>query len=658
MGRPKKKTKKLQKVKKAKATSLDTIDEMESAVDTDDAGASAELRVPKPLRLKLLPPKKLRSPSHKSEHDRSESEPITPPPPVAPEVLKEALGKYLRSRGRSVPLVRFTRGRGKPPKVRVVYKAFKGEYLWIYLPRSRDDEEDTDDSETELLLQGKRRIFEDGVMDETGVAEDEDELESSEEEFEGDEEESAKSETEPGSPVVEEPSVPAPAEGKKKKKEVSLKFSVPVNGANMTLTVLSTIPFTDLFTQLANTMSVAPNKVRVAYRFSIQNCSDPFNHLATNDHWDGLIADARRARQTTKSKKDFIVELKDLQVVPAGKGKKGAASKGPEKKKRKRTKSDSSDESAGSGEEGGPKKLSGPQWVAKLEAANACKEHGSACIKYVMGHICLSKAELTTWSIFMINGYASETTPPPTLKLGNAKKSDTPATAPAAPPAQAVNPLMPSMLPYAMPPFPWWPGSGGPYQTPAPPPKARYDDIPSSDPIDGVEEVTLFPRIDNWLQELDASPRGQDNHDFSQFMTDFEREKYMRIIDLVDLEVSDLKALIPDIAQGTALKLLSYAKKDVDIIRRKEKRRVKPFRPSVQPMLRVTQGVHFFKCSILGNHGKITIKGNPGLAGREILPLFSLFEPQNLDVTVTNVASVQFIGPRYALREHSVEMLQ
>ncbi|KAJ7262331.1 hypothetical protein B0H12DRAFT_1069328 [Mycena haematopus] len=35
-----------------------------------------------------------------------------------------------------------------------------------------------------------------------------------------------------------------------------------------------------------------------------------------------------------------------------------------------------------------------------------------------------------------------------------------------------------------------------------------------------------------------------------------------------------------------------------------------------------------------------------------------LFEPQNLDVTVTNVASVQFRGPRYALHEHSVEMLQ
>ncbi|KAJ7212475.1 hypothetical protein B0H12DRAFT_1079416 [Mycena haematopus] len=74
------------------------------------------------------------------------------------------------------------------------------------------------------------------------------------------------------------------------------------------------------------------------------------------------------------------------------------------------------------------------------------------------------------------------------------------------------------------------------------------------------------------------------------------------------------------------------------------------FRPSVQPMLRVTQGVHFFKCSFLSNHSKITIKGNPGLAGREILPLFSLFEPQNLDVTVTNVASVQFIVHSFPLR--------
>ncbi|KAJ7231854.1 hypothetical protein B0H12DRAFT_1223322 [Mycena haematopus] len=59
-------------------------------------------------------------------------------------------------------------------------------------------------------------------------------------------------------------------------------------------------------------------------------------------------------------------------------------------------------------------------------------------------------------------------------------------------------------------------------------------------------------------------------------------------------------------------------------------------------MLHVMQGVHFFKCSFLGNHGKITIKGNSASAGQEILPLFGLFEPQNLNVTVTNVRSVQF----------------
>jgi hypothetical protein len=42
----------------------------------------------------------------------------------------------------------------------------------------------------------------------------------------------------------------------------------------------------------------------------------------------------------------------------------------------------------------------------------------------------------------------------------------------------------------------------------------------------------------------------------------------------------------------------------------------------------------FFQVFILGNHGKITMTSGPANAGPEILPFFSLFELQNLDVTV------------------------
>lgn len=208
--------------------------------------------------------------------------------------------------------------------------------------------------------------------------------------------------------------------------------------------------------------------------------------------------------------------------------------------------------------------------------------------------------DLSTWAIFMVridsglhkyctekllqqNGYPSKTTPPPKLKLSNKKDSDPtsgsqPApTVPAVPAVMAaptVNPVMPAMHPFGIPFPPWW---AGPYQTPAPPPppKARYDDIPSSDPIEDMEDVTLFPRISDWLQALDTGPRGQDEHHFVQFTGDFAREKYVRIVDLVDVTIGDLQTLIPEIAQGTAKRLLDYAVKDVETIRRKEKRRAR-----------------------------------------------------------------------------------
>jgi hypothetical protein len=39
------------------------------------------------------------------------------------------------------------------------------------------------------------------------------------------------------------------------------------------------------------------------------------------------------------------------------------------------------------------------------------------------------------------------------------------------------------------------------------------------------------------------------------------------------------------------------------------------FRPSVQPMSRVTASVQFSRCSFVGNHGKIALYGTPADAG-------------------------------------------
>jgi hypothetical protein len=100
-------------------------------------------------------------------------------------------------------------------------------------------------------------------------------------------------------------------------------------------------------------------------------------------------------------------------------------------------------------------------------------------------------------------------------------------------------------------------------------------DIPSSDPIEELEDVTLFPRLSDWLQTLDEGPRGADGHNFGQFASDFEREKYFRISDVEDVDITTLLAICPGMANGTATKLLAHAKKDTAKIRKKEMKRLR-----------------------------------------------------------------------------------
>ncbi|KAJ7764059.1 hypothetical protein B0H14DRAFT_3510513 [Mycena olivaceomarginata] len=483
MARTRKKNKNLQDAKAA-------------ASDPGDAGAD-----PPKLRLTILLPKKAKKAVTSPEPEGSQSavETITPLLVLSPKTLKRGVHQYLRSQG-----------------------------------VDEDSEDGSSGADAE---------------------EEEDELESDED---NKEKASNESNSESGSPTPEASPEPEPVpevekkrknavpEVKKKKGSVPdvLKISVPVDGANSTLTVPRTISFQELLMKLANIMSLAPNKVRVAYRFSTQVRSDAFNHLASDDEWKELLAAAVKTQKVSKSQKTFIVELKDL-AVAAGKGKsKGEQKSGKKKKRKHESDSKEASDTNSNARDGKKKKMSSPQW------------------------------DLTTWSIFMLNGYQSETTPPPKVKIGKPQKdAETPIALPGAlvaptlPAASAGNPLMPG-LPYGMSPFtPWWMNT---YKTPAPPPKSRYDNIPSSDPIKDVEDVTLFPRITPWLRELDNGPRGHDGHNFSQFAPEFEQEKYMCVVDLMDLNVGRLTALAPEMAHGTASKLLSYASQDVERIRRKE----------------------------------------------------------------------------------------
>ncbi|KAJ7082165.1 hypothetical protein C8R43DRAFT_1142841 [Mycena crocata] len=311
------------------------------------------------------------------------------------------------------------------------------------------DEEDLE-SETELLIQARKRTFQDGLDEgsdeesssdsvEPGVAVDEDELSSSSAEEDSD-----------APPIAvlpaKKPVVPA------KKKDLlpfDLKFSVPVDGANMTFTIRSTSPYPDLLSLLADTMSLPPKDVRVGYRYSLQARGEPFNHLRNADQLADLVSGAIVVQKTSKSKKDFFIEIKDLRVAVQSK----ASNKKEEKKKQKRGDSSEEDDSAaGSGEEVDGKKvrlkkMTMPQWVARLEEDNSCPEHGGhGCLKYVTGHVQIGKTDMSTWAIFLTKGYASTTTPPPNLKIARQKEAKTPAAAAAANiPAAPAMPAMPAM---------------------------------------------------------------------------------------------------------------------------------------------------------------------------------------------------------------------
>ena len=113
------------------------------------------------------------------------------------------------------------------------------------------------------------------------------------------------------------------------------------------------------------------------------------------------------------------------------------------------------------------------------------------------------------------------------------------------------------------------------YGSPSSHSSRRRFDIPSSDPIEELEDPTLFPRIGTWLQELDNGVRGLDNHNFAQYAITLNDNKFMRIFQLEDLTDDKLIALCPGMPAGTATLIIAYAKKDSQSIRRKETRRLR-----------------------------------------------------------------------------------
>lgn len=191
-----------------------------------------------------------------------------------------------------------------------------------------------------------------------------------------------------------------------------------------------------------------------------------------------------------------------------------------------------------------------------------------------------------------VQGWSSTAVPPPKLKL-DYQKEKAPSAAPVVP-GYPATPGAPPVIPgYPYTPGPY--GPYGPYSAPTPyihpsqyspyahmhSPHGYYSrrqgqhDTPSSDPMEELEDASLFPRLNTWLQNLDNGPQGHDGHDFASFAPSFEAEKYVRVSDIETLTVEEILTVCPGMARGTATKLTSFAKQECKNVRKKEKLRAK-----------------------------------------------------------------------------------
>ena len=163
---------------------------------------------------------------------------------------------------------------------------------------------------------------------------------------------------------------------------------------------------------------------------------------------------------------------------------------------------------------------------------------------------------------------------------------------PAPPPLNPSYPTMPMYSPFP-PPMPFYP--------PYPPydmfnrdrdyyryspghAKRQRDEIPSSDGIEEpLEDPSIFPLVDAWLQSLDEGMRGKDGHNFAQYSEALTEAMFTRVSDIADgLNVSTLREVVGDMPFGTASAMIRYAEADTKSIRdRVLKKKVVRYKESV-----------------------------------------------------------------------------
>ncbi|KAJ7500142.1 hypothetical protein B0H11DRAFT_2189508 [Mycena galericulata] len=352
-------------------------------------------------------------------------------------------------------------------------------------------------------------------------------------------------------------------EDEEEDRDFDLEFIIPVaSNATDTIIFSSTITHLEFTQKVADEMNIRRKDLEIGYKLSHWTKDILPRVLTTPMHLIRLFTSAReelkaRAESKKPSKKPLQVAIIDLRPKLQETKK---VEKKPKSKASKKADSDSDDNA-----EGQTGKKTGPQYLRELEATHKCEKHTGFCLVAQNGeHVSLSSPNLSLWSMLCAQGAHESTSVPPPV-LGLSSETGTKAAPPSRRPTTQ-QPPAPGPYPYsyyAPPgpyPQPYYPPPPPPPPIPAASPKSAKPSKPSMDSDDDDESPTLFPKIDDWLLDLDTSERGEDGHGFIKFGAALRDQGFARVVQLADLG-------------GVAKLLMKYAKVDCKKVRKQEAER-------------------------------------------------------------------------------------
>ncbi|KAJ7239617.1 hypothetical protein B0H12DRAFT_1136011 [Mycena haematopus] len=376
----------------------------------------------------------------------------------------------------------------------------------------------------------------------------------------------------------------------------SVELLVPVDGASDPWELEFSMDWDDFLEAMADMTGIRVRDLKLGYKLSTAGTKETLRVLEKKKHLERLVRDAkkeleRRRKLKTPPTKDFNVLINHRNLdEKKTKGTEKKTSKESAKKKGKSRKRDQSDEDDDDDDGEGSKKKSGADYLRELEAARACEKHGGHCVVAENGeHVSLSTQNLSLWSLLMAQGvHDSLVQAPAHLGLNIQTGSKAP------PASRRKQDPSPMPFPYPYPPYtpyPFYPTAGhGPYPgaayPPPPPPQAPVPSPPASTKskfrktpsVESYDDPTIYPKISEWLLELDTSPRGEDSDHFLQYADAFASHGFKRIVELQDKTEDALRLICTGMSMGVSGKLVKYVQADCRKARKRHEEMLAEFR--------------------------------------------------------------------------------